>query len=411
MSPSFPRIVSADDRVLEPANLWTSRLPAKYRDIGPRVKREKVAMTKGGPDLKSFAIHAEQTADGDWADVWYFENKREPLMMVGAAVGFSREENKLRPTTFDEVRRGCYDPVARLADMDIAGVEASLSFPNMVPTRFCGQGFLELEDKELGQLCVEAYNDFILDEWCAGSGERLIPLSIIPLWDPKLAATEVRRAAARGNRAICFSENPARLGLPSIHSGHWDPLLKACEETSTVLMLHVGSSSYVPMPSDDAPFEISNILVTQNSMTAMIDWMFSGIFVRFPNLKVCLAECQIGWIPFVLQRSDELWELHGAWLGMLERLPNPPSNYFTSNIYATFFSDIAGLKNLDDIGYQNVIVETDYPHSDSTWPDSQADLQKQFDAAGVTNPNVIEAIARGNARKLFRLNGTDATAG
>jgi predicted TIM-barrel fold metal-dependent hydrolase len=287
--------------------------------------------------------------------------------------------------------------------MDVAGVEASLCFPNMVPSRFCGQGFLEMEDRTLGQLCVEAYNDYILDEWCAGSNGRLIPLAIIPMWDANLAAAEVRRTAARGNRAIAFSEAPARLHLPSIHSGHWDPLFQACEETQTVVMLHVGSSSHVPMPSDDAPFGISNILVTLNSMTAMIDWMFSGIFTRFPNLKICLAECQIGWIPFVLQRSDEIWEIHGTWAGTRERVPNPPSTYFTSNMYATFFSDVAGLKQLDSIGYENVIVETDYPHSDTTWPSSLAHLHKQFDAAGVTDPTVIEAISRGNARKLFRL--------
>jgi predicted TIM-barrel fold metal-dependent hydrolase len=287
--------------------------------------------------------------------------------------------------------------------MDVAGVEASLCFPNMVPARFCGQGFLEAKDKELALLCVRAYNDFMIDEWCAGSNGRLVPLGIMPLWDAQLAADEVRRIAALGNRAICFSEAPARLGLPSIHSGVWEPVFEACEETETVLMLHVGSSSHVPMPSDDAPLGISNILVTLNSVTAMVDWLFSGVFVKFPALKMLLAECQIGWVPYILQRADEIWEIHGTWAGTRARVPVKPSTYFKSNVYVTFFSDVVGLRNLDAIGVDNILVETDYPHSDSTWPSSQAHLEKQFEVAGVRDQEVIDKIVHGNARSLFRL--------
>ncbi len=400
MSSTFPRLISADDHVLEPADLWTSRLPGQYRDIGPHVVREKV-----GFSLDGLAISAAQSSDEDgvWADVWYYEDKREPLMMVGAAVGFGHNEVEFRPMTFDEVRPGCYDPSARLADMDLAGVEASLCFPNMAPTRFCGQGFLEAKDKELALLCVRAYNDYMIDEWCAGSDGRLVPLGIMPLWDPQLAAAEIRRIAALGNRAICFSEAPARLGLPSIHSGSWEPVFDACEETETVLMLHVGSSSHVPMPSDDAPLGESNILVTLNSVTAMVDWLFSGIFVSHPGLKICLAECQIGWVPYILQRADEIWEIHGTWAGTRARVPAEPSTFFKSNVYVTFFSDVVGLRNLDAIGVDNILVETDYPHSDSTWPSSRAHLEKQFEVAGVRDPAVIDKVVHGNARKLFRL--------
>jgi predicted TIM-barrel fold metal-dependent hydrolase len=394
---TFPRLISADDHVLEPADLWTSRLPARYRDIGPRVARERVVFHKQGPSVK---FEAAASDDGDWADVWYYEDKREPLILIGAAAGLHHDDVELRATTFDEVRPGCYQPSARLADMDIAGVEASLCFPNLVPTRFCGQGFNEATDKDLALLCVQAYNDFILDEWCAGSGGRLLPLAIIPLWDVDLAVAELRRIVPRGVRAICFSEAPARLGLPSIHTGYWDPLFSLCEETGTVLMMHVGSSSHVPMPSQDAPFGISNLLVTLNATTAMIDWLFSGVFVSHPRLKICLAECQIGWVPYYLQRGDEVWETHGKWAETRERVPNPPSSYFASNVYVTFFSDDFGLHNLDYIGADNVLVETDYPHSDSTWPDSQATFRKQ---TSHLSADVIEKLARGNARRLFRL--------
>ena len=136
-------------------------------------------------------------------------------------------------TTFDEIRPGCWKQPERLADMDANHVEAAVCFPNVLP-RFCGQAFLERDDKELAGLCVKAYNDWIIDEWCAGEGDgRLIPLTLIPLWDPAGAAEEIRRCAAKGSFAITFPENPYPLGLPSIHhpSHHWDPVFTACQET------------------------------------------------------------------------------------------------------------------------------------------------------------------------------------
>jgi predicted TIM-barrel fold metal-dependent hydrolase len=259
---------------------------------------------------------------------------------------------------------------------------------------------LQAKDKDLALLCVKAYNDFILDEWCGPSGGRLIPCGIIPLWDAEAAEEEVRRTAARGMRAMCFSEAPAHLGLPSMHSGYWDAFFAACEETETVLAIHIGSSSRLPMPSQDAPAGEANLLLTCNATVALVDWLFSGLFVRFPLLQILLAECQIGWIPFYLQRADEVWEIHRGWAEVRERVPSPPSSYFRSNIFVTYFSDAFGLRNLDAIGTDNVLVETDYPHSDTTWPESQALVQKQ---TSHLDADVIEKITRGNARRLFRL--------
>ena len=398
----FPRIISADDHVVEPAGLWVDRLPRRQRERGPHVVRERIDFARGDGNL---TLQATISDDGQWADVWYDEERREPIMMIGAAVGFSHDDVALRPITFDEMRPGCYEPAARLADMDTGGIDASLCFPNLAPVRFCGQGFLEAKDKQLAMLCVRAYNDFILEEWCAGSAGRLIPCGIIPLWDPDLAADEVRRVASRGMRAICFSEAPSHLGLPSIHTGHWDPLFVACQETNTVVMIHVGSSSRVPLPSDDAPAGEGNVLISFNSTTAMIDWLFSGLFVRYPKIRMCLAECQIGWVPYYLQRADMTGETHRGWAEIRDKLPNPPSTYFASNVYVTFYDDTVGLKNLEAIGADNVLVETDYPHSDSTWPDSLSVIEKQVRLAGVSKTDT-EKIVRGNAIGLFWLSWT-----
>jgi predicted TIM-barrel fold metal-dependent hydrolase len=397
---NVPLLVSADDHVVEPPTLFSDRLPSKYQDIGPRVVRQRVA-----PPEVSLSFHAHEVGpeeDGQWADVWFYEDQRHPLLMLGAAVGFSHTDIEFRTVTYDEIRPGCYQQAARLADMDQAGLDVSVCFPNLAPVRFAGQGFVQGKDKDLALLCVQAYNDFIIDEWCAGAEDRLVPLGIVPLWDAGLAAAEVRRTAARGMRSMCFSEAPAHLGLPSLHQGYWDPFFAACEETETVISIHIGSSSRIPLPSPDAPPAEANMLLTNNAATAMVDWLCSGLFVKYPNLKVMLAECQIGWIPYYLTRLDEIWNVHTGWAGIRNTLPEPPSHYFRKNMFATFFNDPFGLQNLDVIGVDNVLFETDYPHSDSTWPDCQAVAQQQVDEAGLDEATT-QKILRTNALKLFRV--------
>ena len=152
--------------------------------------------------------------------------------------------------------------------MDVNWVEASLCFPTF--PRFCGQTFLEAKDRELALLCVQAYNDWMVEEWCAGTGGRLIPLCIIPLWDAEVAAAEVRRNAARGVHAVCFSEIPHHLGLPSIHTDYWDPFFQACEETDTVVNMHIGSSSQMPATSPDAPAAVQATLSFNNAMASHV---------------------------------------------------------------------------------------------------------------------------------------------
>jgi predicted TIM-barrel fold metal-dependent hydrolase len=296
------------------------------------------------------------------------------------------------------MRPGCFDPVQRLADMDANGVEASLCFPTF--PRFCGQTFLEAKDRELALLCVQAYNDWMVDEWCGGTNGRLIPLCLIPLWDPVLAATEIERNAARGVHAVCFTELPHNLGMPSIHSKAWDPLMAACAETATVICMHIGSGSQMPSTSPDAPAAVASTLTFNNAMGSLADWLFSGAFVRHPKLTIAYSEGQIGWIPYVLERADTVWEHNRAWGGVADQVPEPPSTYFRDHVYGCFFSDAFGLQNLDAIGVDNVTFETDYPHSDSTWPHTRKiafDMMQHLDQA------TIDKIVRGNAIKMLSL--------
>src|SRR6185436_13761869 len=202
------------------------------------------------------------------------------------------DDMTLSPITYDEMRPGCYDPLARLEDMDVNHVEASLPFPTF--PRFCGQTFLEGPDRDgLGLACVKAYNDWMVEEWCGDSNGRLIPLIIIPLWDADLAVAEIERNAARGVHNVCFSEIPSKLGLPSIHSGYWEKFFSACEDTQTTINMHIGSSSQMPAASPDAPVAVAATLSFGNAMSSTSGCLSSRILVPHPALSLAYSEAQI----------------------------------------------------------------------------------------------------------------------
>ncbi|MBI2705286.1 MAG: amidohydrolase [Actinobacteria bacterium] len=389
----LPKIVSVDDHVIEPTGVWLDRLPARYHDIAPRVERHGLGDLAFNGTTYTYSIDES----GPACDWWRYEDLMIPLRRIIAAVGFPRDQVTLSPITYDEMRKGCWDRDARLADMDLNWVDASLSFPTF--PRFCGQTFLEAKDRELARLCVRAYNDWMVDEWSAGTDGRLIPLCLIPLWDADEAAAEVTRNAARGVKAVCFSEIPHHLGLPSIHTDHWDPFFSVCNETGTVVCMHIGSSSKMPATSPDAPAAVQATLSFNNAMASMSDFLFSGVLIRFPNLKLAYSEGQIGWIPYVLERADDVWRQHGAWAqGM--RIPEPPSTYYFKHVFGCFFRDRHGIESLDAVGVDNVTFETDYPHSDSTWPDTKEIAEAMF--AGLPDDAVYK-ICRGNAIRMLGL--------
>jgi predicted TIM-barrel fold metal-dependent hydrolase len=390
-----PLIISVDDHVVEPPDLWSSRLPARYQDRGPRIERKKMKMLGGAEGGAGSALRWAEAADG------YYDDLVSPLMMVSAAVGF--EELGFGLTTFDEIRKGSWEQAARLADMAANHVDAAINFPNTLP-RFCGQTFLEREDKDLALLCVQAYNDWMIDEWSGGAGKgTLIPVTLVPLWDAELSAAEIHRCAAKGSFAITFPENPYPLGLPSIHDAqdNWAPVFRACEDTGTVLCMHIGSSSRMPSTSPDAPFIISSTLTFQNAMGSLLDYVFSGTLAKYPGLTLAYSEGQVGWMPYIFERADKLWEERDD-NNFGSSLPNPPSSYIPGRVYGCIFDDATGLRNRDVIGMDQICFETDYPHADSTFPESKEVLAKICEQAGL-NDEEIYKLARGNAIRAFGL--------
>jgi predicted TIM-barrel fold metal-dependent hydrolase len=373
------QMISVDDHVIEHPTVWQDRLPAREREAGPRI----VEVPREGAPVGVPPAH-----------IWQFEGRLYPQIALNAVAGRAREDYGREPNRFDEILPGCYDPKARVADMDVDGVAAQLCFPSF--PKFAGTVFLRADDKDLALLCVQAYNDFILDEWCGYAPDRLIPLIILPLWDAHLAAAEIERCAAKGARAISFPENPAPLGLPSFHTVEWDPVLSAAQEAGMPLCLHFGSSGQPPLVSDDAPFAVSIALYGCNSMSATADLLFSRVFHTFDRLKVAMAEGGIGWVPYLLERIDYTWERHKYYTGI--DLDARPSDLFRKHIWGCFIDDEAGLKNRYDIGIDRITWESDYPHSDSNWPKSRVRAAEVL--AGLPDDEV-HRIVELNARELL----------
>ncbi|MEV4235345.1 MULTISPECIES: amidohydrolase family protein [unclassified Nocardia] len=373
------KLLSTDDHLIEPPRLWVDRLPAKYREAGPRIVEQ---------DREGYAAPAE---------VWTYEGRVYPYIGLNAVAGKNPEEFGTEPTRYDEMIPGCYDPKARLRDMDLDGVWGALCFPSF--PRFAGTVFLESQDKELALLSVRAWNDFVLDEWCAaGPADRLIPLSILPLWDVQACVAEIHRVAAKGSKAISFPENPAPLGLPSFYSDHWDPMFSALEETDMPLCLHFGTSGKPPKTSEEAPFAVTISLFGCNSMFATADLLFSPVFHRHPKLKVGLSEGGIGWMPYMLERMDGTWERHRFYQNINQDIR--PSDLFKKHFHGCFIDDRFGIEVRHHIGVERITWECDYPHSDSYWPKSRAYAAEVL--ADVPDDEVHQMVEL-NTRRLYNL--------
>ena len=368
-------VISVDDHLIEPPDLFEGRMPEH--------------LVKRAPTLV-------ESADGSQA--WAYEGNRYPNIGLNAVVGRPPAEWNMEPARFDEMRKGCFDIHARIADMDTAGIWASLCFPSLL-AGFAGVVFSRSTDPELGLACVRAWNEWHHEVWAGTYPERIIPLQITWLMDPVVAAEEVRRNAERGFKALSFPENPANLDLPSVHTEHWDPLLEACEETGTVVCLHTGSAGAGVIRSPEAPLEEGSSLFPVFGALSTAEWLWARIPLRFPRLNIALSEGGIGWVPMLLDRLDYVMAHSGiggagVWDGDLS-----PSEAVQRNFWFCSIDDPSALRIRDRIGVNHIMVESDYPHADSSWPDTQELLARRFE--GIPEEEVT-AMTHGNAARLFR---------
>ena len=391
----LPKIISVDDHILEPRTLWQDELPASMRERGPKVVREKLSLHFIGGHYG----FTRDAPDGKWCDLWIYDDLVLPTGLLHAAAGVPKDKQENVPAIYEDFREATHDQKARLVDMDTNNVEIAINYPNTFP-RFAGQGFAERADKDVSLRCIQIYNDWMIEEWCGGDGRgRLIPLTLVPLWDPVLAAAEVRRCAAKGSYAIAFSENPSKLGFPSLYTGAWDVLWDACVETDTTVSMHIGSSSTMPSTSPDSPLATTMALSAQNAEGSLCDWVFSTTLERYPTLKIAFAESQIGWMPYLLGRMDLVAEEAAA--GGVH-LKTKPSDIVKGRVWGCVFDDQHGLDSRNAVGLEHILFETDYPHTDGTWPESRAVAHRLCANAGM-DADECYAFLRGNAIRAYGL--------
>jgi predicted TIM-barrel fold metal-dependent hydrolase len=281
--------------------------------------------------------------------------------------------------------------------MDLTGVWASLCFGSTL-WGFAGSRFSRMQDPDVGLACLQAWNDWMLNEWCAADRRRFIPCQLPWLRDPEIAAREVRHNAERGFRAVSFSENPEGLGYQSIYDRAWDPFFRACEETETVVNLHVGSSGKVANPSSMSPPEVVAALFPVSGIETVVDWIYARVPLRHPELRIVLSEAGVSWVPMVIERlrrahrhvpASEVWSAQDP----------HPVELLHRNFYFASVEDPSAFRMLDAVDADHVMVETDFPHMDSTWPACQAMIRSELEGLAAS---VIAKVCFDNASQLYR---------
>jgi predicted TIM-barrel fold metal-dependent hydrolase len=373
MLPESTRVISVDDHVVEPRHVWQVHLPQKFRADGPRIVERE-----------------------DGAECWLMEGELYPVSLMGSPVTRNFKEGARKDDfarRYDDTIPAAYEPKPRLEAMDIDGISVELNFPSSFP-RFAGVRFLDIKDPDLALAVVQAYNDWMIDEWCATDPSRFIPVVLTPLWDPQLGAEEIRRTAAKGAKAISFPENPAPLGLASFWTDYWDPVFEAAQETGMPLCLHVGTSGSLrkTAPESSRPTEIA--LSGVCAMMSCADLIFSGIVERHPTIKIALSEGGSGWAAYLVERMDYTW--HRTRFDVSTTLA--PSEVFQRNFWTCFISDEAAVEARHRIGVDKLMFETDFPHNDSNYPHSRTLLEQVL--ADVPDDEARQ-IAELNARAVF----------
>src|SRR3984885_5386453 len=379
-------LVSVDDHLIEPPDMFVQHIAPRFKDRAPVVQHG----TNG-------------------AHHWQIENQRAPGLGLNAVAGRPKEEYGFEPVSYEQVRKGCFDPDARIEDMNANGVLGSICFGSF--PGFAGARFQKMQDKELALATIQAYNDWHFNSWCGKHPGRFIPLAMLPLWDVGLAVSELKRMVRLGCHAVTFPENPALIGLPSVHNECWEPLWAACEEHAVVLCCHIGSAGNAPYPSDESPIDAWITAMPISIANAAADWLFATFWKRYPGLKMALSEGGIGWIPYFLERADFTYEQHGAWTRTTFG-KEKPSDGFRGHFVPCFIAAGFGLGNRQDIGIDIICWEADYPHSDATWPKSPENLWKAIrplpsgDIDKITHRNAMAAFSYDPVARFGRENCT-----
>ncbi len=350
------RVISTDSHCSPKAQSWKERMPAGLRE---RVPAPREAATK--------------------------------LAGLGQMAGRNFKEFTQKTVAESEMRPGNWDPVEFLKDQDVDGVDACVLY---------AQGQFPGPDAEVRIGSHRAHNDWLIEDFVSANDKRLIGLAPIPIEDGvEEAVEEFRRSVRNGHRGAVLPSHPA----VSYADPSYEPLWAAAEELGFPLHMHRASGSNIPdglkADKDGGPGIASIVMRFTAPKEAVCYMLFSGVFTRHPHLKMVTAESDFGWLPFFIQCCDDMYERQRYWANLdLGRLP---SEIIRDQVYCTFMDDAVGTSNLAFTGEDNVMWSSDYPHSVSTWPESNKYIEKQV--AGLS-PETRHKLLAGNAARLYRLN-------
>jgi predicted TIM-barrel fold metal-dependent hydrolase len=373
--------IAVDEHVQETPEVWTRRLSrARW---GDRI-----------PHLAASADREHWLIDGRAVDL-------DGVADCGAALA-DRSEN---PQRWSQVPHVVYDPAARLKAMDQAGIDYAVLYPTVAGAG--GQTFGRIEDEELELACVRAYNDWLIEEWAAFS-PRFVPQCITPLFPIDTAVQEIRRAVANGHKGVIYPCNPMELRrVPHINDVDYGPLWAVCQELSVPICFHAGAATSIQIPAYEGyapPLAGAFQAITRpaSSVSVLVNLLISKILMRFPDLKVVLAESGLGWGAYLLEYTD--FQATG------DQLPQHgfdlmPSELFRRQCYLVGWYDKASLKTMKYIGTENILWSSQFPLATSTWPDTRAAIARSFE--GVSDGE-REKILFQNAARLYKLQPTAA---
>jgi predicted TIM-barrel fold metal-dependent hydrolase len=379
-------IVSADVHILEPPDIWEKHLPKKFSEHAPKLVK-----------------------DHEGGDAWQFSvGAPDPIGLVSTP-GRRFEEFRWFGVTYEETRPGCWDGKERLRDMDIDGVDAEVIFP---PQRTIGH-WLSMPDEEISLAGIDAYNEFVFDEFAAADPERLIPCYQIPNLGVDTALKYLDKAIKKKAHTVVISSWPS--GGENI-SPEDDAFWQACVDANMPVNIHIslmsrasGVKSYEAGQKVTSGVKKGGGAANQRAVGAMsgvftrttpvlVGFMLSGALDRFPDLQVVLTEIGVGWVPHYLEQIDDRYWRNRGW-GEIN-IKEPPSYYWHKNFAATFMIDFTGVYQRHLVGVKNMMWSTDYPHHGNDWPYSRKTINEQM--VGVDADDRYDILA-GNAVRIFKL--------
>ncbi len=369
-------VVSADSHMSEPLDLWQERLDAPFRDRAPKV------IENPRPEGPRYLFAAEGAV---------------PFPIAGSyAAGRSGKElQELMQTGYEAARPSGWDPTERVKDQDLDGIDAEVLYPNLGMTLF------GMTDADLQRACFDAYNGW-LAEFCRHDPKRLYGLGLVSLENLDNAAADVEKVAKLGMRgAMIWGAPPADRPY---HSRIYDPFWQAASEAGLPVSLHIIASRGKTSASLTdvlgkpvrAAAGIWYMTVIHEIQESLVHLVLGGVLERFPELKIVSAENDAGWLPHFNYRMDHVYDKYGETWG--DDVPQRPSNYVRRQVFATFQDDLTGPAAHAIFGADNFMWASDFPHSDSTFPESRAFIEKNF--AGVPD-SVRRKIVHDNAVALY----------